>query len=203
MYSVHEIFYAIQGEGFHTGMPAVFVRFSTCNLWSGKEEDRERALCKICDTTFAGTGGAYGGEYTAGELVDQILHLPNSQNVIFTGGEPLLHLKQSLVRKLQNAGSKVHVETNGTLKLRFPVDWVTISPKTKKVQLEQADEIKLLFPLNSVSDWEWFPAEHRYLQPVWCDDVNQRERNYWMAHTACCVYGWHLSVQSQKLYGAK
>ena len=104
-YTIKEIYYTLQGEGAHTGRPAVFLRFSGCNLWSGREEDRDKAICKFCDTDFRGTDGVRGGKYTASEVAEIILELwPDNSDVhpyvVCTGGEPLLQLDEALVMAL-------------------------------------------------------------------------------------------------------
>ncbi len=123
-YQVKEIYYTLQGEGAHTGRPAVFLRFAGCNLWSGREEDRSTAVCRFCDTDFVGTNGPGGGKFaTAGELAATVAEFweGNAQSistppfVVCTGGEPLLQLDQVLVNALHACSFMVAVETNGTI----------------------------------------------------------------------------------------
>ena len=148
-YRVKEIFPSLQGEGQHTGTPAVFLRFAGCNLWSGKEEDRATALCRYCDTDFVG-----GGEYDLEELLDALAETWQAVNappiVVVTGGEPLLQLDQPLIDGIREMGAEVHVETNGTVRLGVDVDWVTCSPKplgpALKLQGHDIDEYKVVYP---------------------------------------------------------
>ena len=152
MYSVKEIFYTLQGEGANTGTPAVFCRFAGCNLWSGREEDRARAVCKFCDTEFVGTDGTGGGRFaTPAELVRALqAALPAGARgglVVCTGGEPLLQLDAPLVEAMHAAGFRVAIETNGTQAAPAGIDWICVSPKAgAPLALENGDEIKLVFP---------------------------------------------------------
>ena len=130
MYSIKEIFYTLQGEGANAGRAAIFCRFTGCNLWSGREKDRDRAICKFCDTDFVGTDGTMGGRYkTAEALVEAMQGLwPNNQKknkfVVLTGGEPLLQVDSSLIKQLHENDFEVAVETNGTIPLPSGIDWV-------------------------------------------------------------------------------
>ena len=154
-YFVKEIFYSIQGEGFYSGRPAVFCRFAGCNLWSGKEADREKAVCKFCDTDFVGCDGPEGGQFsTPAELVRKIEKLWPKENiksvrplVVCTGGEPLLQLDTELISALHEKGWEVAVETNGTLLPPPGIDWICVSPKAgAKLLLRSGQELKLVFP---------------------------------------------------------
>jgi 7-carboxy-7-deazaguanine synthase (Cx14CxxC type) len=133
-YAVKEIFYTLQGEGALTGRPAVFCRFTGCNLWSGREEDRATAACTFCDTEFVGTDGTEGGRYAdAGALADKIASLwPAGQGarfVVCTGGEPLLQLDAALIEALHACRFEIAIESNGTLPVPAGIDWVCVSPK--------------------------------------------------------------------------
>ncbi|HDS05428.1 MAG TPA: 7-carboxy-7-deazaguanine synthase, partial [Deltaproteobacteria bacterium] len=153
-YQVKEIFYSLQGEGYHSGRPAVFCRFSGCNLWSGKEVDRDKAICKICDTDFWGTDGQEGGNYrTAAELAKKIDTMWTKENnpvkpfVVCTGGEPLLQLDNNLIDALHERNFEIAVETNGTIPAPESIDWLCVSPKEKtKIIQTRGDELKLLYP---------------------------------------------------------
>ena len=118
-YRIKEIYFTQQGEGKNTGRDFVFVRFSGCNLWSGKEKNRESAICKFCDTDFYGVNGINGGIYEAKELVEMIKSLWVSDtspiSVVLTGGEPLLQLDDELVTELKKEAIYIAIETNGTL----------------------------------------------------------------------------------------
>ena len=127
-YKVKELFFTLQGEGFHAGRPAVFCRFTGCNLWTGREEDRDKAVCQFCDTDFIGTDGENGGKYSADELADKILSLwpdvsAGKPFVVCTGGEPLLQLDEPLIEALHKRGLEVAVETNGTVEAPKGIDW--------------------------------------------------------------------------------
>ncbi|MCB2107180.1 MAG: hypothetical protein KDE14_05740, partial [Rhodobacteraceae bacterium] len=134
MYKVKEIYYTLQGEGAHTGRPAVFCRFTGCNLWSGREEDRHKAVCQFCDTDFVGTDGVRGGRYSAGALAQEVRSCwPDTAGgqayVLCTGGEPLLQLDAPLIEAFHRAGLEVGVETNGTILPPNGLDWICVSPK--------------------------------------------------------------------------
>ena len=157
MYSVKEIFPTLQGEGAHAGRAAVFCRFSGCNLWSGREEDRATAICQFCDTDFIGVDGIGGGKFSiAGELASAIEAAwlttaagRHYRYVVFTGGEPLLQLDEALLQALHALQFEIAVETNGTLPLPAGIDWVCVSPKAgTELVVKQADEIKLAVPQN-------------------------------------------------------
>lgn len=210
MYAVKEIFYSLQGEGFHAGRPAVFCRFSGCNLWSGRESDRATAACSFCDTDFVGTDGEGGGRFQTAESLAQAIEdfWPPDQAhhrfVVFTGGEPLLQLDQAAVTAIQYRGFECAVETNGSVANPPIVDWLTVSPKgSVTVRLDRADELKLVFPQpeNSPDEFAAFKAIHRYLQPK--DD---RDRDRWMqaAVQYCLAHPeWRLSLQTHKYLGIR
>src|SRR5687767_9827027 len=154
MYSVKEIFYTIQGEGYQAGRPAVFCRFSGCNLWTGREEDREKAVCKFCDTDFFGVGPDGGRFALATDLATHVASLWPSRNahgskpyVVCTGGEPLLQLDEPLVDAFHARGFEVAVETNGTQVAPAGLDWICVSPKASApLKLINGDELKLVYP---------------------------------------------------------
>jgi 7-carboxy-7-deazaguanine synthase (Cx14CxxC type) len=208
MYAIKEIFHTLQGEGFHAGRPAVFCRFSGCNLWSGRERDRASAACNFCDTDFVGTDGENGGKYPdAAALADKVASLwPRGQQenrfVVCTGGEPLLQLDISLLDELHARGFECAVETNGTLKAPDGLDWITVSPKgTQPVNLERADELKLVFPQRNAPPESFvdFTAKHFFLQPMDGPQVADNTRaaiDYCKAHPH-----WRLSLQTHKYLG--
>jgi 7-carboxy-7-deazaguanine synthase (Cx14CxxC type) len=210
-YQVKEIFYSIQGEGYHSGRPAVFCRFSGCNLWSGKEADREKAICKICDTDFLGTDGEGGGNYrTAEELADKIDKLwPKENNqvkpfVVCTGGEPLLQIDSDLIDALHERKFEIAVETNGTIPAPEKIDWLCVSPKenTKIVQT-RGDELKLLYPQGFLDPEKYiaYDFEYFFLQPVDNAQLNeniQKTLEYVLGHPK-----WRLSLQLQKILKIK
>jgi 7-carboxy-7-deazaguanine synthase (Cx14CxxC type) len=208
MYAVKEIFYTLQGEGFHAGRPAVFCRFTGCNLWSGREQDRASAQCSFCDTDFVGTDGVNGGKYTDdGSLAYRIADLwphqvTEHRLVVFTGGEPLLQLDERLIQALHALGFKCSVETNGTLEPPKGVDWITVSPKGEAtVRLTRANELKLVFPQpNALPDqFAHIQADHYFLQPM---DGERREQNTKATVDYCKANPkWRLSMQTHKYLG--
>jgi 7-carboxy-7-deazaguanine synthase len=211
-YAVKEIFFTLQGEGANTGRPAVFCRFSGCNLWTGREQDRHRSICQFCDTDFIGTNGLGGGKFgTAAELADAVVakwpanaSSLSTKFVVCTGGEPLLQLDESLVRQLHLRNFTVAVETNGTLMIPQGIDWVCVSPKaTAPLAVNGGSELKLVFPQNEVDpkQFESFDFEHFYLQPM---DGPDLDRNTKLALQYCLDNPrWKLSIQTHKLLGIR
>lgn len=207
-YTVKEIFYTIQGEGANTGRPAVFCRFSGCNLWSGLERDRDTAMCRFCDTDFIGTDGPGGGKFSfAEELADAVLRCwPAGQIanrfVVFTGGEPLLQLDEALIDAIHAHGFKVAVETNGTCPAPLGIDWICVSPKgVANIVLRAGDELKLVYPQVDVPPeaFEALHFEHFFLQPM---DGPDRENNTKLAIKYCMAHPkWRLSIQTHKIIG--
>lgn len=210
-YSVKEIYYTLQGEGAHTGRPAVFLRFAGCNLWSGREEHRIEAVCRFCDTEFVGTDGPGGGKFeTADELATAIAAawpddgMSASPYVVCTGGEPLLQLDGALIDKLHAAGFEVGVETNGTLAAPDGIDWLCVSPKgSAPVAQSSGNELKLVYPqLEAEAQPENFVDlgfEQFFLQPLDGPDVELNTRrtiDYCLSHPQ-----WKLSVQTHKVLG--
>lgn len=209
-YRVKEIFYTLQGEGAQSGRPAVFCRFSGCNLWSGREQDRSEALCRFCDTDFRGTDGENGGDFeTADELADRIARTwPSGSNsvvppfVVCTGGEPLLQLNRALIRKLHDRGFQVAVETNGTKPAPAGLDWICVSPKAHtELVLRSGNELKLVYPQDSAPPdrYEHLAFEHFFLQPMDGPALEENTR----AAVAYCMSRprWRLSLQIHKLLG--
>ena len=205
-YAVKEIYLTVQGEGAQAGRVAVFLRFAGCNLWSGREQDRSKAVCSFCDTDFIGTDGENGGRYTAVELADKCASLwpesPGLRWVICTGGEPLLQLDDPLIRALKRRGFHVAVETNGTIAAPDGLDWICVSPKADAplVQLS-GDELKLVFPQaeNRPEQFGHLDFQHFYLQPL--DDA-QQAANTEAAFQYCLAHPqWRLSVQAHKYIG--
>jgi 7-carboxy-7-deazaguanine synthase len=171
-YKIKEIFYTLQGEGFHSGRPAVFCRFSGCNLWSGREEDRSDAVCSFCDTDFIGMDGNNGGSYTAQELADKIIELFPVNDikafVVCTGGEPALQMDEALIETFHHCNIEIAIETNGTKPLPKGIDWVCVSPKENaEIVVKSANEIKLVYPQkgNRPDQFVDFDFDHFYLHP--------------------------------------
>lgn len=209
-YSVKEIFYTLQGEGRHSGRPAVFCRFTGCNLWSGHERDRETAQCSFCDTDFVGTDGEGGGRFESARiLADEIASKWPSGKlqdsipfVVCTGGEPLLQLDSSLVDALHGAGFEIAIETNGTLLPPLNVDWVCVSPKAHtRLVLKRGGELKLVFPQKGAEPelYADMAFENFYLQPM---DNPSRKTNTELALQYCLTHPrWRLSLQTHKMLG--
>ena len=217
MYTIKELFPTLQGEGAHTGRAAVFCRFTGCNLWSGREEDRSSAACQFCDTDFVGSDGDGGGKFeTAQDLADAIEQAwlstqagPQQRYVVFTGGEPLLQLDKELIDAIHHKGFELAIETNGTLKVPTGVDWVCVSPKAgADLVVLQADEIKLVIPQsghqnleNLLARFEKMDYRHRYLQPM---DGAQLAENTQLAIQLCQKRPlWRLSMQTHKIIGIR
>ncbi|TAN05149.1 MAG: 7-carboxy-7-deazaguanine synthase [Rhodanobacteraceae bacterium] len=208
MYAIKEIFYTLQGEGFNAGRPAVFCRFSGCNLWSGREADRATSICNFCDTDFVGTNGVNGGKYPdAAAVAGKITSLwPAGQTenrfVVFTGGEPLLQLDTPVLDAMHAQGFECAVETNGTLEAPAGLDWITVSPKsTAPVKLKRASELKLVYPQPTAlpERFAGFPATHFFLQPMDGPRIADNTRaavEYCKAHPH-----WRLSLQTHKYLG--
>jgi len=206
-YSVKEIFYTLQGEGFQAGRAAVFCRFSGCNLWSGRERDRDAATCRFCDTDFVGTDGENGGRFaTADELASAIAAVWQGNGgdrfVVFTGGEPLLQLDESLLEAVHRHGFTCAIETNGTRPAPDAVDWVCVSPKAgSPLELDHGDELKLVYPQvglapEAVADLAF---DHFWLQPM---DGAARVENTQAAVAYCLAHPrWRLSLQTHKVIG--
>jgi len=204
-YSVKEVFYTLQGEGHNSGRAAVFCRFSGCNLWSGRPEDRSGAICKFCDTDFVGVDGDGGGKFTtANALASHIATFwPLGSNckpfVVCTGGEPLLQIDQDLIAELHRAGFSIAIETNGTIAAPEGVDWVCVSPKHgTELKTVMGNEIKVVFPQETnPREYERFSFDHYFIQAM--DGPSQAE-NLKAALKFCMDNPkWRLSLQTHKL----
>ncbi len=209
-YLVKEIYYTLQGEGTHAGRPAVFCRFSSCNLWTGREKDRARAICRFCDTDFVGTNGPGGGRFaTPADLAAAVCaawkpraHVLAKPYVVCTGGEPLLQLDHPAVAALHAAGFEVGVETNGTQEPPEGLDWVCVSPKAgARLLVTRGDELKLVFPQEGAPPpmFEDLDFSRLLLQPM---DGPERETHTRMAVEYCLAHPqWRLSLQTHKFLG--
>jgi len=210
-YSAREIYYTLQGEGARTGRAAVFLRFAGCNLWSGREKDRARAVCKFCDTEFVGTDGPGGGKFeTADELADAVQsHWPadtgqENPYVVCTGGEPLLQLDNDAIVALHERGFEVAIETNGTLASPDGIDWICVSPKAAATVVQTTgQELKLVYPQMEPEaqpdKFENLGFDHFFLQPLDDDNLDSNTRatiQYCLEHPQ-----WKLSLQTHKLIG--
>ena len=204
-YTIKEIFYTLQGEGIRAGRPAVFCRFTGCNLWSGAERDRRKAACKFCDTDFVGTDGINGGKFQDAEsLATRINGLwpigKRFKYVVLTGGEPLLQVDGELITELHRYDFEVAVETNGTIRVPPGIDWLTVSPKSRDTWVQrEGDELKLIFPQQEISPEETTGGEftHYLIQPM---DGLQLKANTIAAINYCQANPeWSLSIQTHKI----
>ncbi|MBA3645953.1 MAG: 7-carboxy-7-deazaguanine synthase [Gemmatimonadaceae bacterium] len=210
-YTVKEIFYTLQGEGAQSGRAAVFCRFSGCNLWNGREEDRERAVCKFCDTDFVGIGPD-GGKFADAESLAEVVDScwagragdVDRKYVVCTGGEPLLQLDEPAIAALKQRGFEVAVETNGTQPAPPSLDWICVSPKAGADLVQRSgDELKLVFPQTGArpEEFESLDFEHFFLQPM---DGSNVEMNVNEAMRYCMSHPrWRLSLQTHKLLGIR
>jgi 7-carboxy-7-deazaguanine synthase (Cx14CxxC type) len=227
-YRIKEIFYTLQGEGAHAGRPAVFCRFSKCNLWNGREDGRAAAVCTFCDTDFIGTDGNLGGIYSLEELIETIGKqwpgktigdsVQGQPYVVCTGGEPALQLDTALVGALHHAGFEVAIETNGTLPLPANIDWVCLSPKADaELVVIECDELKLVYPQPTAMPerFDYIEADHFYLQPMAdyesvvlaSDKLSGAREGLSLTNTQkalqyCMKHPkWKLSLQTHKMIG--
>jgi 7-carboxy-7-deazaguanine synthase len=207
-YKVKEIYYTLQGEGAHTGRPAVFLRFTGCNLWSGREEDRSDAICQFCDTDFIGMDGTLGGKYSAYELAEKVNSLwpvhEGKRYVVCTGGEPLLQLDKDLIDALHEKNFEVGLETNGTIPVPEGVDWICMSPKAgTEIKVTKGNELKLVVRQQGIDPIQFsgLAFDHFFLQPM--DGPNAEEFTQWATHYCLEHPQWRLSIQTHKLLGIR
>jgi 7-carboxy-7-deazaguanine synthase (Cx14CxxC type) len=213
-YSVKEIFYSIQGEGANLGRPAVFCRFTGCNIWNGQEKNRAQSICSFCDTDFVGTdgtnGGAYSSEILLAKEIDSVWrkNLEHSDSsatrplLIFTGGEPTLQLDEALIAEVKKLGFKVAIETNGTNDVPKGVDWITVSPKDlSKLKQKSGNELKLLFPFTiTPEDVSELNFERFYLSPICETSPEKSQQNTELALRYCLENPkWSLTLQYHKI----
>ena len=207
MYKVKEIFLTRQGEGYHTGRKSVFIRFSGCNLWSGLEKDRNKAICNWCDTDFIGTNGLNGGNYSLNDIVKSVCELwPENINekpfVVCTGGEPLLQLDQFFVDEIHKNGFEIAIETNGTCLPPDKIDWICVSPKKNTdLILKNGDELKFVYPQLGFEpqQFEKFSFNHFFIQPMDGNNYNKNEKiskEFIKKNPR-----WKLSLQTHKILG--
>ena len=206
-YAVKEAFLTLQGEGVQAGSRAVFLRFAGCNLWSGREEDRRKAICQFCDTDFVGTDGAGGGKFAdAAVLADHVARLwgesVERRLVVVTGGEPMLQLDDALVDALHERGFRIAAESNGTIGATAGVDWLCISPKAgSEVVQRSGDELKLVWPQQGLdpAELETWAFDHFLIQPMDSDD-----RDAALQASIALVMArprWQLTLQAHKIIG--
>lgn len=206
-YTVKEIFYTLQGEGAQSGRAAVFCRFSGCNLWSGREEDRARAVCQFCDTDFVGTGpdgGKFASADALADAVDRSWRGEARKFVVCTGGEPLLQLDSPAIAALHDRGFEVAVETNGTKPAPASLDWICVSPKAGAPLVQTSgSELKLVFPQTNAmpEQFERLDFDHFFLQPMDGPEIaanTERAIEYCLRNPR-----WRLSLQTHKLLGLR
>ncbi|WP_433330688.1 7-carboxy-7-deazaguanine synthase [Spirillospora sp. CA-294931] len=212
MYRVKEIFYTLQGEGSHAGRPSVFCRFTSCNLWTGREKDRHRAICQFCDTDFVGTDGPGGGRFsTAVDLAAAVAKTWQGQShprsrpyVVCTGGEPLLQLDAEALDALHAEGFEVAIETNGTRPAPDGIDWICVSPKAgTELVVRSGNDLKLVYPQVGAEPecFEDLDFARFMLQPMDGPDLvanTQAAVEYCLEHPQ-----WYLSVQTHKTLGIR
>ena len=205
-YKVKEVFYTLQGEGANAGRAAVFCRFAGCNLWSGREKDRDSAVCDFCDTDFVGVDGPGGGSFESAEaLADAICRTwpgPGRPFTVCTGGEPLLQFDTPLLEALHHRNVEVAIETNGTREPPEGIDWICVSPKAgAPLVLTAGDELKLVYPQEGAEpeQFERLRFRHFFIQPMDGPDLTvntQRVVRYCLDHPQ-----WRLSLQTHKILG--
>tara|TARA_Y100000588_G_scaffold60590_1_gene59595 strand:+ start:182 stop:817 length:636 start_codon:yes stop_codon:yes gene_type:complete len=207
MYKIKEIFLTKQGEGYHTGRKSVFIRFSGCNLWSGMEKDRDKAICNWCDTDFVGTDGLNGGKYSTDQIAKLVwdlwpTNILEAPYIVCTGGEPLLQLDQFFVDEMHRNGFEIAIETNGTCIPPNKIDWICVSPKNNTdLVLKTGDELKFVYPQSNFSpqQFEKFNFNHFFIQPM---DGTHYDRNEKMSKEFIKKNPhWKLSLQTHKLLG--
>lgn len=208
-YAVKEIFLTLQGEGAHAGRAAVFCRFSGCNLWSGREQDRASATCQFCDTDFVGTDGTLGGRYDSAEALAEAIaaqwaEAAGNRYTVLTGGEPLLQVDAPLVQALRARGFEIGVETNGTIDPPEGMDWICVSPKAgTELVVRRGNELKLVYPQADAAPEAFVDLafERFSLQPMDGPDVVEntaRAIEYCLRHPQ-----WRLSLQTHKTLGIR
>tara|TARA_B100001113_G_scaffold350254_1_gene347093 strand:- start:384 stop:1013 length:630 start_codon:yes stop_codon:yes gene_type:complete len=207
MYKIKEIFLTKQGEGYHTGRKSVFIRFSGCNLWSGLEKDRHKAICNWCDTDFIGTDGINGGNYSLNEVIKIVCGLWPINNdekpfVVCTGGEPLLQLDQFFVDEIHKNGFEIAIETNGTCLPPDKIDWICVSPKNNtNLIIKNGDELKFVYPQSNFEpqQFENFNFNHFFIQPM--DGINYNKNIKMSKKFIEKNPKWKLSLQTHKILG--
>lgn len=208
-YAIKEMFLTLQGEGVQAGRRAVFIRFAGCNLWSGREEDRDTAVCRFCDTDFVGVDGAGGGKFVDADALAEAAEAfwgPDDAQryVVLTGGEPMLQVDAHLIAALHARKFEIGAESNGTLAAPAGIDWLCISPKAGSDVVQRAgNELKLVWPQTgsdpiSMVDWDF---DHFLIQPLDCADADQ-------ARGAAIAFvmanpRWRLTTQTHKQLGLR
>ena len=207
VYKIKEIFLTKQGEGYHTGRKSVFIRFSGCNLWSGIEKDRDKAICNWCDTDFVGTNGLNGGKYSIDQIIQLVwdlwpANILDAPYIVCTGGEPLLQLDQFFVDEMHRNGFEIAIETNGTCIPPNKIDWICVSPKNNAdLVLKTGDELKFVYPQSNFGpqQFEKLNFNHFFIQPM---DGTHYDKNEKMSKEFIKNNPhWKLSLQTHKILG--
>ncbi len=208
MYSVKEIFYTLQGEGINAGRPAVFCRFSGCNLWTGREQDRETAICSFCDTDFVGTNGSGGGKFATAEKLSRAIAdcWPEAGGgkklTVFTGGEPMLQVDAAIIDAIHGHDFEIAIETNGTIAVPAAIDWICVSPKAGSELVQKSgSELKLVYPQSEFNPEQFSQLAFKnfMLQPM---DNEHQAANVKAATQYCLDHPhWRLSLQTHKIIG--
>jgi 7-carboxy-7-deazaguanine synthase (Cx14CxxC type) len=206
MYTIKEIYFTQQGEGYHTGRPAVFLRFTGCNLWTGFEIDRESAICYWCDTDFVGMDGPYGGKYSAAQIADTVQRMwPENEKkpyLVCTGGEPLLQMDDEFISTVHRSDFEIGIETNGTKIPPEGIDWICVSPKANaEFILKKGHELKIVFPQSGMNPRQYqdLDFDHFFIQPM--DGPNQGENIEKSKEFVVKNPKWKLSLQTHKILG--
>ena len=206
MYTIKEIYFTQQGEGYHTGRPAVFLRFTGCNLWTGFEIDRESAICPWCDTDFVGMDGPYGGKYSADQVAETVQKMwPENEKkpyLVCTGGEPLLQIDDEFISTVHRSDFEIGIETNGTKIPPEGIDWICVSPKANaEFILKKGHELKIVFPQSGINPRQYqdLDFDHFFIQPM--DGPNQGENIEKSKEFVVKNPKWKLSLQTHKILG--
>ena len=209
VYAVKEIFLTLQGEGAQAGRRAVFCRFAGCNLWTGREKDRAKAVCQFCDTDFVGTDGTLGGKYKSAAARGDVIAVNwgvggEDRYVVLTGGEPMLQVDDALVGALHDRGFTIAIESNGTLPIPRSIDWICVSPKAGSELVQTSgDELKLVWPQpgSDVARLAALDFKHLLVQPL--DDPNASANVQACIDLVMADPRWRLSLQTHKHLGLR
>ena len=193
-YPIVEIFHSVQGEGFHTGIPHVFIRFGNCNL-----------RCEWCDTDFMTFE-----DMDIDSIIEEVLSY-DCDRVIFTGGEPAMQDLSVIGKRLKEHGISISIETNGTIPVSPIIDWICVSPKDQlypNVSIKQrtGDELKVVYCGQDLALYDELKKgfTHLYIQPCYVDDesVEANGKSFQIVERLVKDSpGWRLSLQTHKWMG--
>ncbi|MGN6690299.1 MAG: 7-carboxy-7-deazaguanine synthase [Sphingopyxis sp.] len=208
-YAVKEVFLTLQGEGAQAGRRAVFCRFAGCNLWTGREQDRAKAICRFCDTDFVGTDGTLGGKYADAAALARVIAESWGEGeadryVVLTGGEPMLQVDAALIDALHAAGFTIAIETNGTHPVPRSIDWICVSPKAGSELVQRSgDELQLVWPQpgSDVAALADLDFAHLLIQPL--DDSSGAANVQACIDLVMADPRWRLSLQTHKSLGLR